>query len=77
MTDPTTATEFVARLFEYDYCDECGGDAEHHEVLTDFPFGGTFFARCRFPAADDGSQHPVVTAFRAGNNPDAIPVSGA
>lgn len=77
MTKPITKDEFVARLFEYEYCDECGGDAEHHDVLSDFPLAGTFFAKCRFEPGDDGQPHPTVAAFHAGNNSDTIPVSGA
>lgn len=71
------AQEFLERLFFDSYCDECGGDTEHHDVLSDFPFPGTFFARCRFEPGDDGQPHPTVAAFRAGNNTGVTPVSGA
>ena len=71
----TSADEFLTHLFEHEYCCECGGDAEHHEVLSDFPFPGTHFARCRFTPGDDGEPHPVIAAFRAGNKTEVVPVS--
>ena len=57
---------FLAELFEFEYCHECGGDGVHHDVLTDVPFPGTFFARCRFEPGEDGTHHPVVAAYRDG-----------
>lgn len=38
-----TGDEFLAELFEYELCDECGGDAPDHTAV---PFLGNFFARC-------------------------------
>ena len=44
--------EWLARLFEYEYCPECGGDAEDHEVCL-VPGIGNYFARCKqSPFAD-------------------------
>ena len=44
--------EWLRRLFEYEYCPECGGDAEDHDVCI-VPGIGNYFARCkRSPFAD-------------------------
>ena len=44
--------EWLRRLFEFEYCPECGGDAEDHELCI-VPGMGTYFARCkRSPFAD-------------------------
>lgn len=52
--------EWLGRLFEFEFCPECGGDAEDHEVCL-VPGMGTYFARClRADAgdvADDGLCH--------------------
>lgn len=53
--------DFVARLFEFEYCDECGGDAEHHSPVV---VHGLWFARCVWPPSDDGTFHPVIQAFQ-------------
>lgn len=47
-----TPEQWLAELFEYEFCPECGGDAEDHEVCL-VPGMGTFFARCRRPFNDD------------------------
>lgn len=49
---------WLAELFETEYCEECGGDAEHHTAV---PFMGNWFARCDYPAK--GKMHPVIEAF--------------
>lgn len=59
------AKQFLAELFEFEYCAECEGDAQHHTVcLTPM---GTLFARCDYPMqAETGwEQHPVIKAYRA------------
>ncbi|WP_274916837.1 hypothetical protein [Streptomyces sp. WZ-12] len=33
--DGGTAEQFLAELFEFEYCVECGGDAEHHTASPD------------------------------------------
>lgn len=38
-----TWQEFVAELFEYEECSDCGGDVEHHAPAVVF---GHWFARC-------------------------------
>ena len=39
-----TAEEWGKRLFEFSYCEECGGDYEDHDII---PFLGNWFARCK------------------------------
>ena len=34
---------WLEEYFEYEYCAECFGDAEHHTAV---PFLGNWFARC-------------------------------
>ena len=41
--------EWLRRLFEYEYCPECGGDAEDHEVWIVL---GNYFARCKIDPLD-------------------------
>lgn len=43
-TDGRTGEEFLRELFEYEFCPDCGGDAEDH---TPVPLLGNFFALCR------------------------------
>ena len=41
---------WLERLFEFEYCPECGGDAEDHVVCLVL---GNYFARCKHsPFAD-------------------------
>lgn len=54
--------EWRARQFEFEFCMECGGDAQHH---TTVPFLGNWFARCDYPPDDMGIWHPVIRMFRA------------
>lgn len=54
--------KWLARLFEFNYCEECGGDVQHHTAV---PFMGNWFARCDYPPPDGSDQHPVIAAFRA------------
>jgi hypothetical protein len=56
------AAEWLAQLFECEYCAECGGDAQHHTAV---PFNGNWFARCDFSPPDDGETlHPTIAAYR-------------
>ena len=64
--------EWLAELFECQYCDECGGDAEHHTAV---PFNGNWFARCDYPRDENDELHPVVKEFR--EKADANEVSQA
>ncbi len=50
LEDGRTAQEFLEDLFEYEYCAECGGDAEDHIVVLDVL--GLFHAYCL--------NHPVL-----------------
>lgn len=53
-TEGRTADEFLAELFEFEYCEECGGDVEDHDpipmTLGAYSDGVLFFARCRSEA---------------------------
>jgi hypothetical protein len=40
-----TPEAWLEQLFEFEYCPECGGDAEDHEVCI-VPGIGNYFARC-------------------------------
>jgi hypothetical protein len=64
MLNPATPSdeEWLRELFEFEYCEECGGDAEHHTVSGD-PLGHPH-AWCKFPPDADGNQHPTIKAFR-------------
>lgn len=44
--------EWLDRLFEFEYCAECGGDAQDHEVYI-VPGMGTYFAWCMRANPDD------------------------
>lgn len=47
-----TWQEFIEFLFEFEYCGECGGDAEDH-IPCIGPFG-LWFAMCKFQPLEDG-----------------------
>jgi hypothetical protein len=55
-----TPEEWLERLFEFEYCAECGGDAEDHEVCL-VPGIGTYFARCLRTALDTTTDDPSNT----------------
>lgn len=56
------ADQWLRELFEYEFCPECGGDAEHHTAL---PVFGNWFAKCRYPADEEtGAYHPVIARYR-------------
>lgn len=55
------AEVWLKELFEFEYCSECGGDAEHHTAI---PLMGNWFARCDYPPEKDGTFHPVIKRFR-------------
>ena len=48
-----TPGDWLERQFEFEFCDECGGDAEDHEVCI-VPGTGTYFARCLRPPREGG-----------------------
>lgn len=43
---------WLLELFEYEYCHECGGDAEDH-IPCEGPFGMPF-AMCKFSPLEQG-----------------------
>lgn len=59
-----TAEEWLAHQFEYEYCEECGGDTQHHNVIGVM---WNWFALCLFPPsqATDWERHPVIKDYRA------------
>jgi hypothetical protein len=55
-----TPSEWLERLFEFEFCAECGGDADDHEVCL-VPGIGNYFARCKCPEAvadSDTTERP-------------------
>ncbi len=52
-----TPEAWLEKLFEFEFCAECGGDAKDHEVCV-VPGIGTYFARCMRPIPDDGEHGP-------------------
>jgi hypothetical protein len=67
--------EWLRRLFEFEFCPECGGDAEDHEVCI-VPGIGTYFARCkRSPFADNSGEGVSNNAPIGGDHdPGVLPV---
>ena len=53
--------EWLEKLFEDSYCEECGGDTIHHDAI---PFVEYWFARCKYPRRKDGSYHPIIKKYR-------------
>jgi hypothetical protein len=53
-----TPESWLRDLFEFEYCGECGGDAEDHEVCM-VPGLGTYFARCLRPPKNDVGSKPT------------------
>jgi hypothetical protein len=52
-----TPEEWLARLFEFEFCAECGGDTQDHEVCI-VPGIGNYFARClRGRESADNGDH--------------------
>ena len=43
-----TPSEWLERLFEFEFCAECGGDADDHVVSLVL---GNYFAWCKHPEA--------------------------
>ena len=43
-----TPEEWLENLYEFEFCQECGFDAEDHEVCI-VPVTGSYFARCLRP----------------------------
>lgn len=67
--------KWLRELFEWEYCEECGGDARHHTAIS-LLGPGNWFAVCDYPPDDDGNPHPVVARFRAEDAswPSASPI---
>ncbi len=50
--DGLTAKEWAAPMFEYQYCDECGGDKDDHAYVL--ILGGRWFAYCLRTMGESG-----------------------
>ncbi len=66
-----TPEEWLGRLFEFEFCPECGGDTEDHEVwiITGM---GNYFARCLRAAPDadpNGGERNTEGASRGSGAP--------
>lgn len=62
----TPPQEWLREHFEFEFCEECGGDAVHHTAV---PFIGNWFGRCDYPVdIATGTLHPVVAAYRNEEN---------
>ena len=48
--DGQTWDEWAAELFEWEFCNECGGDVEDHDPLV---FMGNWFAKCKNGGTDE------------------------
>jgi len=60
--------EWLERLFEFEYCPECGGDADDHEVCV-VPGIGTYFARCKRSPFADTAEKGVMNTLPDGARP--------
>ena len=62
MSRRETKEEFLNKLFEWEYCAECGGDKQHHKAVGVL---GNWFAVCLYPYdTTKDEQHPVIQEFR-------------
>lgn len=57
----TPSAEWLVELFEYEYCAECGGDADDHAAI---PFLGNWFARCEHPLPEELSDDAIDAELR-------------
>jgi len=60
-----TKAQWLERQFEFEYCAECHGDAQHHTVVP-VPGIGNWFALCKYPPSKETNWeiHPVIKAFQ-------------
>jgi hypothetical protein len=69
-----TPEDWLADLFEFETCAECGGDAADHDVCL-VPGIGNYFARCRRSV-----EEPDATVLGGGpegiEGPDPPPAIG-
>lgn len=57
----TPPEKWLEELFQDHYCEECGGDAQHHTAV---PLNGNWFARCDYPPDKNGKLHSVIQKYR-------------
>jgi hypothetical protein len=58
--DEVSPKQWLEEQFEFEWCEECGGDHRHHEAVG---FLGNWFARCLYPMVGD-EFHSKVKADR-------------
>lgn len=68
MTEPPDV--WMRRLFEFEYCPECGGDAEDHAVWIVL---GNYFARCKRSPYADTTGEGITNNLPAGARPCSTP----
>jgi len=49
--------QWLKEQFEYEYCDECGGDVKDHDAI---PLLGNWFALCKPKETNSENHQPVV-----------------
>jgi hypothetical protein len=72
--DGLTRQEWLDMMFEFEYCAECGGDADDHDCINSAV--GTFFARCKYPRSDTLSDEEMQEelACRRKNQDQGLPM---
>jgi hypothetical protein len=56
------ADEWLKDFFEFENCDECGGDERHHTAVGTL---GNWFAYCNLPPNEEtGEFHPTIAEIR-------------
>jgi hypothetical protein len=58
--------EWLERLFEFEYCPECGGDADDHEVSVVL---GNYFAWCKRSSFADTAEEGLMNTLPDGARP--------
>lgn len=51
----------LEEFFEFEFCENCSGDAEHHTLCRD-PLG-KLFIRCDYPPTESGASHSVIRRY--------------
>lgn len=58
--------EWLKRLFEFEFCAECGGDVEDHVVSVVL---GNYFAWCKRSPFDDTTEEITTITLPDGRQP--------
>lgn len=62
--------EWLRRLFEFETCGECAGDAEDHVLCLVL---GNYFARCKHDPFTDTTGEGTTNKFHDGTPPCSTP----